>query len=276
MADVVVPGSSIGMFSMRGATPAPALTPHEDAGEGVHASPQPMSDEQFATAVKQAIDDAVDYIDGFVSRQRANATAYYRGDFFGNEEEGRSQVVMTEVRDTILQMMPSLLRIFTASDEVATFEPRTARTVEQAEQITDYINYIVYNDNDGFSILYNAFKDALTGKTGVLKWRWDCDVEIAEYEFSDLSDAQLQLLTSDPDIEILEQEREPMRGWQPPIDPQTGQPVPMQQPLENDVRIRRQRKKNRVKIECLPPEELLVARDGRDIYTSRLVAHRSN
>src|SRR5215468_6301389 len=203
--------------------------------------PEVMDDEQFAAAVQSAIDDAVDYIDGYVAPQRAQATQFYRGDAFGNEEPGRSQFVMTEVRDTVLSMMPGLLRIFCSSDEAASFEPRTAQKVDMAEQATDYINYIFYCDNDGFSILYNAFKDALVRKSGILKYYWDESVEISEYEFTELSDGQMRVLANDPDVDILEQTSQPVPGWQPPIDPTSGQPVmvpqspmiqpPMQSPM---------------------------------------------
>src|SRR5215475_6915951 len=267
MADAVPIGSSsTGFFSMRGAPEPGAANDAYPAGA--------MDDTQYAAAVRSALMDAVDYIDGYVSRQRANATSYYRGDFFGNEEEGRSQVVMTELRDTVLQMLPSLLRIFTASDDVASFEPRTAQKVEMAEQATDYINYVFYNDNDGFTTLYNAFKDALVRKSGVLKWRWDEDIEIREYEFTQLTDGQMQRLVTDPDTEILEQASRPVPGFQPPVDPMTGQPVPMPPPALHDVRIRRSRKKKRVKIEAIPVEELLVSRTGREVPTCPLVAHR--
>jgi hypothetical protein len=316
--------------------------------------PEAMDDEQFSGAVHQALQDAVDYVDGWLSDERGRATKYYRGDAFGNEEPGRSQIVMTEVRDTVLSMMPGLLRIFTSSDEAVSFEPRTAAKVEQAEHVTDAVNYIFYNDNDGFSILYNAFKDALVRKSGILKYYWDRSVEISEYSFTDLSDAQLQFLYSDPDTEILEQRSRSLPNWQPPIDNMTGQPVmvpqqgvppplppspmpppqpgappgasapggppmpagpppgamagppagpppqgiptpqglpmappgmapgmppgmpmiPMPPPMLHDVRIRRRVKRNKAKVECLPPEELLIARDARDVPSASLVAHR--
>jgi hypothetical protein len=302
-----------------------------DADRGADNGPTPMDDEQFAAAVKQAVDDAVDYIDGWVARQRADATSFYRGDAFGNEEAGRSQIVMTEVRDAVLAQMPSLLRIFCSSEQVASFEPRTADKVEMAEQATDFINYIFYNDNDGFSILYNAMKDALVRKSGVLKWWWDDSIEISEYSFTNLDDGQMQLLHSDPDTDIIEHKSRPVPGWTPPppmppppampppgmppggpggppgAPPMAGPPpgamppgappgqgltagpatpmamspeameppAPIKPPRLHDVRVRRHRKKNRVKVECVPVEELLVARAGRDIATSPLVAHRS-
>ena len=107
-----------------------------------------MDDEQYLGAVQAALADAADFIDGTIADQRGRATAYYRGDPFGPgspgaEEPGRSQIVMTEVRDTVLAMMPGLLRIFTSSDQAVSFEPRRKENVEMAEQATDACNYVL-------------------------------------------------------------------------------------------------------------------------------------
>jgi hypothetical protein len=249
-----------------------------DAADLRHPDDPSMDEEQFSSAVRAAIDDAALYIDGYIAPQREQATLFYRGEPFGNEEPGRSQFVMTEVRDTVLAMMPSLLRIFTSSDEAVSFEPRTAEKVEQAQQATDYVNYLFYNDNDGFQILYNAIKDALIRKTGVIKWRWDDDVEIYDVDFTDLSDAQVQMLTVEPDVEIVAKDSRPdpvgmmmlqmqQQAWQPGEEP----PAPM---LHN-VKIRRRKKKGRVKVECMPVEEFICSRGARDLDSAMLVGHRS-
>jgi hypothetical protein len=326
-----------------GRTVADVDDQHVSSARASDTAPEPMDDAQFAITVKQALDDAVDYIDGYVARQRANATSYYRGDLFGNEEPGRSQIVMTEVRDTVLAMLPSLLRIFTTSEQAVTFEPRTKEKIEQAEQATDYVNYILYTDNSGFSILYDAMKDALVRKSGVLKWRWDEDVEIAEYEFENLTDGQLQQVITTEDVEVLEQKSKPdpnaappsmsaglpappplpgpppgpggppqgppgapppqgipmPPGMMPPGPAASAMPPPMggpapggpagpppgmmmpppgpppPPPMLHDIRVRRRYRKERVTVECVPTEELLVSRDGRDLDHCLLVAHRS-
>jgi len=230
-----------------------------------------MSETEFAASVKQAVDDAVDYIDGFIAPARAKATSYYRGDPFGNEEDGRSQIVMTELRDVVQAITPSLLRIFTASENVVEYMPRTEATVEMAEQATDYINFIFYNDNPGFQTLQNAFKDALVRKTGIIKWRWSEDKEISEAEFTGLDDGQIALLQSDPEIEIIELETVNIQEAQ--VDPITGQEMPPI--LSHEVKIRRSRPKNRVVIEAVPPEEFLISRDARDLDKAFYVGHRS-
>jgi hypothetical protein len=225
-----------------------------------------MPEEEYQGAVKAAITDAADYIDDEVAPAREKSLKYYRGDPFGNEEEGRSQVVMTEVRDTIQAMMPSLLRVFTASEKPVEFAPRRAEDVPMAEQATDYVSYVFNVDNPGFSILHSAFKDALKSKIGVFKWYTSTKTEVREENYSGLDDAQIQMLQMDGEIEILSVAQ---TGEGEP-DPMTGAPVPVYQ-----VMIRRRIENKRQVVECVPPEEFLIARNARDIDTADYVGHRS-
>jgi len=162
-------------------------------------SPDAMDEEQFGAVVKAAIDDAENYIDDYIAPRRELSMAFYRGDFLGNEEEGRSQVVMTEVRDTIQAMMPSLLRIFTASENAVEFAPRSPEDILGAQQATDTVNYVFYSENPGFQILYDGIKDALISKTGIFKWRAEEIKSISESEYTGLDAEQYALLVSDPD-----------------------------------------------------------------------------
>ena len=56
-------------------------------------APQPMDDAELQSIINGELQDAVSYIDSDISPIRAKGTEYYRGDPFGNEEDGRSQVV---------------------------------------------------------------------------------------------------------------------------------------------------------------------------------------
>jgi hypothetical protein len=230
-----------------------------------------MSESQFSASVKSSIDDAVDYIDGFVAPARAQATQYYRGDLFGNEEEGRSQIVMTEVRDVVQAMIPSLLRIFTASEQVVEYAPRNDQTIELAEQATDYVNFIFYNDNPGFSILHGAFKDALVRKTGIIKWRWSEDTEISEAEYTGLDQASVSLLMQDESCELVKMKE--VVHQTAVIGPDGQQIAPPE--VKYDITIRRKIPRNKVVIESVPPEEFLIAREARDLDTAAYVGHRS-
>jgi hypothetical protein len=225
-----------------------------------------MSEEEFQGAVKAAITDAADYIDDDVAPDRERALKYYRGDPFGNEEEGRSQVVMTEVRDVVLAMMPSLLRVFTASEKPVEFAPRRAEDVAMAEQATDYVSYVFNVDNPGFSILHSAFKDALKSKIGVFKWYTATTTHVREESYSGIDQAQLNLLQEDGTIEVLTA----AVAGEGEVDPMTGLPSPL-----FDVQIRRRVDKKRQVVQCVPPEEFLIARNARDLDTAEYVGHRS-
>jgi len=230
-----------------------------------------MSESQFSASVKSSIDDAVDYIDGFVAPGRAQATQYYRGDPLGNEEEGRSQIVMTEVRDVVQAMVPSLLRIFTASEQVVEYAPRNENNIEIAEQATDYVNFVFYNDNPGFSILHSAFKDALVRKTGIIKWRWSEDTEISEADYTGLDQAEVSLLTQDESVDIVKMEE--VVHQEAVIGPDGQQIAPPE--VKFNITIRRKIPKNKAVIESVPPEEFLIAREARDLDTAAYVGHRS-
>jgi hypothetical protein len=235
---------------------------------------EPMDALEFSASVKALLDDAVDYTDGFLAQPRAEATAMYRGDPLGNEEEGRSQIVMTEVRDTVLAMLPGLLRIFVSSEDVVEFVPTTALTVDLAEQQTAYINHVFHQDNPGFSILHSVFKDALVRKLGIVKWWYSTEATVSESDFTGLTQGQVAVLREDPTTEIVE-----LRAGRPisldgGLGPD-GLPLPPQQVEAWDVAIRRCIPRNRIVVEALPPEEFLISRDARDVEKARCVAHRS-
>ena len=102
-------------------------------------NPDQMDDDELQGIVASELDDARDWIDNTVSPIRADATKYYRGEPFGNEEEGRSQVVSMDVRDTVQAIMPSLLRIFHGSERTVEYVPQNAEDVASAKQATEYV-----------------------------------------------------------------------------------------------------------------------------------------
>src|SRR5262245_8281151 len=85
-------------------TPPPTQAPEPTAGYDLKRSPQVrevMTDEEFQTVVSAAIDDAETYVDENLAPEQAKATQYYYGQALGNEVAGRSQIVMSEVRDVV-------------------------------------------------------------------------------------------------------------------------------------------------------------------------------
>jgi hypothetical protein len=247
---------------------------------------EPMSDDNLEAIVAGELQDCVRYIDFEIGNARALATSYYRGDPLGDEEEGRSRVISMDVRDTVISLMPQLMRIFFSSEKIVEYTPETPGEVEMAQQATDYADYIVQRDNEGFKVIYSAIKDALVRKSGFVKYWWNDNEEVHTENYTGLEDSSVAMLMQDNEgVDFQIEASYPMPGAQPTpmIDPQTGQPMmgpdgqPMMQPvpLAHDVRIKRRISKGRISIQSMPPEEFLIDRRARSVKDAMVVAHRS-
>lgn len=253
----------------------------EESGE------KPMDDAELQSIVGSEIEDAISYIDSDLSPTRAQATQYYRGDLFGNEVDGNSQAVSTEVRDVVNAMLPSVMRTMFSSEKVVEFVPRGPEDVAVAEQATDYANYVIQQDNDGFMVLYSTFKDALIRKCGVVKTWWDERTTVRVEQYTGLDEQTITVIQNEPDaiVSVIEQYDDPAYNpqmAQPQMDPMTGQPMldeqgmPIMPPAPQlfDAVIKRVTKSGRIAIAAIPPEEFLLSRNARSLEDSSIVAHR--
>lgn len=251
-------------------------TGEDDDGEG-----GPLSKEDFQTAIAKGIEAAEDFIDMEHSPDRELAAQYYRAEPLGNEVEGRSGVVMSEVRDTVLAIMPALLRIFCGAKNPVQFDNQPGTPFEQGTQQTAYISHIINRDNDGFMMHHSAFKDALIRRTGVITW-WHEEVETVTKEIkTGLNEEafaleQLEVAESSSEdenityeIEVLDerpdttdvQGQDPLEGIGPEGLPQAGALVPPPPPpaaFIRDISVNRRFIKKRHRVDCVPPEEFIL------------------
>ncbi len=227
--------------------------------------------ETLAGVLKSEMDDASDFIH-MVGAERAESTEYYLGDSPEGTSSLQSEFISTDVRESILFMLPSIMRTFFGTKKVVEFVPKGPEDIQLAEQQTDYINYIIQQKNNGFQVLYDAFKDALVRKTGFVKVFWDDSIVATTHEYTNLDPQSYQALIIDKDVEIVEESitMESMTV----IDPMSGEEVTQEIPASYDLTIRRLKEKNQVCIEAIPPEEVLLSRHARDLDSSSYVAHR--
>ena len=219
--------------------------------------------------------------DSSLSNDRASAIDYYLGQPFGNEEEGRSQVISYDVQDTIEAALPQLLKVFVAGDKVVQFDPKGPEDQDAAEQETDYINHVVMEKNNGFNIFYVWFKDALLSKNGYVKVYSEDEEEVEEYDYKGLTDAQLQMLASEDKTEVLEHTAYPdpsvnmdamyQQAMANGVDPAT-----VQQPMLHDVKLKVTEKKTEIHIQNVAPESIMVSVEvtGPNLSNARFVQHR--
>lgn len=207
--------------------------------------------------------------DGTLDDERAQAMDYYLGRPYGNEVDGRSQVVTRDVLETVEWIMPSLMRIFTAGDKVVEFQANGLEDEPAAKQETDVLNHVILNQNDSFMNMYTWFKDALLSKTSYVKIYWDEKEDTTEETYQGLSEVQIGMVSQDESVEIVSVE---------PIESMTTGPDGMPAlSVSYNIKLKRTNKNGKVCIDPVPPEEMRVSASvrGYSLRTASYVEHRT-
>lgn len=204
------------------------------------------------------------------SKRTTKALEYYQGTM--NDipaEDGRSHVVSRDTADVMGWMLPQIIRVFTASNQMALCEPVGDEDEEFAKQATTGINHVFWKENDGYWIVYDATWDAMLAANGIVKVYWDDTPRDVVSYFSGLSDDALTELISDDGVEVLaHDETEEIAE-----DPETGQPMPVK---VHRVKIKRNVKGGRTCIEAIPPEDYGKDGDSKSCKTARFQYHRTD
>jgi hypothetical protein len=188
-------------------------------------------------------------LNGTVGSERSQLMKRYLGKKYGDEVEGRSQIVDTTIRDTIESIKPELMDIFFGGDRVVDFTARGEEDIDAAVQETDVCNYIFQQENNGFMVLYSWITDALFQKTGYIKRYWDDQKRVEIEEYDELSPEEAARILSELDetsdsVDVL--------GRAGGIDEETGEVTPLY------IKIRKTSTEKKYRIVNVPPEELIV------------------
>lgn len=231
---------------------------------------EPLSDEQIVSLVNQEFEDALGAPGGDLSRERGEALDYYLQKLYGDEVEGQSKIVTSDVEDVVDGKIPSLLRIFTTADNVVNFDPVGPEDVAAAQQASDYVNYIFFKKNPSFEIMFFWFFDALVQKNGITKCWWDESEEITTETYEGKTQEEILGLLDDDEID--EESIELSNERQGEAVDENGQRA---QALLQDLKFRRVTKSGRIAVENVPPDEYRISGDARSLDPSRarMVGH---
>lgn len=208
--------------------------------------------EDFQYTLAAMITDAVSFIDEEISPQRAKAIRYYRGDLFGDEQDGRSKVVSRDVHDTIQSLLPSIQRTFFGAEKMIEYAPRGPEDIQAAEQATDYANFVLEQDNDWYMEFFQSALDGLLHGDGILKVAFEEAEDVSVNQFTGLDEAGITILASeDGELEV---------GQQPDGS--------------FDAVLKRKRKVQRFRVRSLPLEEFLIDRRATSFEDAEICAHR--
>ncbi len=198
-----------------------------------------------------------------ISLERADNLKRYYTMPYGDEKVGRSQVITTECRDTIMWLLPSIMKVFMSTDKIVEFIPTSAEKEELAQQQTDFLNYLVLQENDSFTIFHNWFLDALQSKNGYVKYGFE-EVQATKIEkYSGIDEMSLVKLMEDPEISIIEAV-EDVKSVGLADKPEVSI-------VCYDVTVKRSSSKPRYYIENLPPERVLVDSSASSIDNAKFI-----
>jgi hypothetical protein len=221
---------------------------------------------QIEGIVQDAIAQAVDFVESEITHDRIKAQRYFDGEVDIGYEDGRSSVVATKVRDTIRAVKPSLMRVFMSTARPVEYVPKGPEDVALAEQATDFMHY-VFNQNDGFRVLNDAFHDALVKKQGIVKVYWETKYRTETYTYTDLSQEERDYILADDNVSIVEEEMTMSMSMD-----EMGMEI---ETPNFAMQVSRQIPEGKLRIESVPPEEFFVNSQARTLDDAYVVAHRS-
>ena len=238
------------------------------------------------SAIDAFAEQAIGSDDGELSRQRSLALRAFAGEILDEAPEGRSQVGDRAVFETIQWIMPSMMRIFAAGDNVVEFDPVGPDDEDVADQESDYLNYLVMQKNEWELTVREWCQDALLSKNAycLVDIEEKLTPEIERYEGQ--REEQLAMLLED-DVEVVGQNQyndpddegvllDP--ETQQPIDPQDqdsmvgaqviyqsmGMEPQIQYRQLYDVELKRVKAEKRLRFEVLAPERCRVGQETKD------------
>jgi len=229
-----------------------------------------MDDTTLLSMLQELEENSAQFVWGTLAQERRIAAKEYYRQPYGNEEDGWSSIVTSEVQDTVEWILPDLIDMFLSSDDAVIFEPTQAADSKGAEQATDAANYVFYKQNNGFLTLYTAFKDALMFKNCAVHWRKETLRTNRKERVNSATAEMIAFLQKERGAKIVAAEE---MAPQPLIDPLTGQPAldefgqPIMQTLINAL-VSVPTERRVIKIDAFEPDNLLIQRD----WTSPMLA----
>ena len=225
-----------------------------------------MSEDDIQGIVSDAVSDAVDFLESEVVEARIKAQRYFDGETDIGEEEGRSKIVATKVRDTVRAIKPSLMRVFLSSENPVEYVPTSQEDVAMADQATKYAHYR-FQELNGYRLLNDAIHDSLVKKTGILKAYWENYDEASIHTYSNLTEEEMAVIVNEKGVTVIEQSTE-IKAEMDEFGMQVEMP-------RYTLKISHKKESGKMCIESVPPEEFFVDRNAKSIEDAYVVAHKT-
>ena len=225
-----------------------------------------MDNDEVQSIVKDALDSAISFIESEIAEDRIKSQRYFEGETDIGQEDGRSKIVATKVRDTIRAIKPSLMRVFLSSENPVEYVPSSQEDVVGAEQATKFAHW-KFQQLDGYRLLNDAIHDALVKKTGVIKIWWEDNTEAEIHSYTNVTEEEMMAIVNEDNVTVLEHTAE--------IEMEMNElGIEVEVPMHS-LKVSYEKKTGKLQMESVPPEEFIVDRNAKNIADAHIVAHRT-
>jgi hypothetical protein len=163
--------------------------------------PKVLSDADIVTRVTAKSKDCVGWFDSRLSKERERVLNYYNGKLPLRQHAGSSSFVSTDVYDGVEMMKAQLLETFAGGDEIAQFDPDQDMGADDCSAATKYASYVIFRQNDGYSVFQDVIHDGLTARVGVAKVYWEEKFTYEEGSFNGLEYHEAQAIAASEDVD---------------------------------------------------------------------------
>ncbi len=198
-----------------------------------------------------------------------------------------SMDVMDTVEATVAEIMPTFI-----TDEIAFYNPENERDEEQSKTESDIVNYLFFDEYDGFIQLQNALRDALLTQNCTTKVYWDSRKEVEYEEYDDVPEIALVEIAkpTEPDqiVEITERVKADSEDSKDANNDEDSEELSAVEEIDGytsgefaqptyNITVKRINQREKPVIVGVKPEECIIAGDHRSptLYDVRFAAHES-
>lgn len=232
-----------------------------------------VENSELSAIIGSELRQAYNYDSEELTARRTLAIEYMRGEMRDTpaRPNGSTQT-SRDFSDTVHWMLPGIIRVFTASDQMVEYEKVKPEDDQWSRDASDYTNYTFFRESEGYKVLYNATYDALQMGDGLVCSYWEPE-RLETKIFRDKTEMELAALIQE-------------EGWQPTgvakpgkpktdlaQDPVTGETVEVEVPTLT-VKLGKMSRPGKICDVTCKPDNLYLNSAAIEIETARFVAYR--
>lgn len=224
-----------------------------------------MNEAELLTVLKSQIADSIKYSDNTFSAANVALDRAYRQEPDGYEEPDHSQVISSDVYDTVESDMPSFARAFLSSKPVMKFTPNTENDAEECREKTKLADFLIRRQPESFRTIYGLLKQPGKAKCSIAYYYMAENQQITWPFYEGLSKDELL---------VVQKELEGKDGIsRVEIESETENDDESGEGTTYDIRFRCIKETKKITVAGVPPENFIISRGAMDKESAMLVGH---